>query len=70
MAGMSGSSGPFREDGPALSDFYGLCDRQRVFEFDAKISDCAVHLGVAEQELNSAQVAGLPVDLRHLGSPH
>ncbi|UAB89155.1 hypothetical protein I5192_00255 [Ruegeria sp. SCSIO 43209] len=31
-----------------------FCDIQRVFQFNAKISNCAVNLGVAKQKLHRA----------------
>lgn len=34
------------------------------------LSDSAVHLRVTQQKLDSAQIAGLLVDLRHLGPSH
>ena len=44
-------------------------DTQRVIEFDAKVSDGAIHFGVAEQELDRPEIAGLPLDQRSLGPP-
>ncbi len=41
----AGSGRPRRR--PKFLDFNGLCDRKGVFEFNAQISDCAVHLCVA-----------------------
>ena len=60
------ATGPSRDD----SDFNAFGDRKRVFQIDAKIADCAVHLGVAEQKLDCAQIAGLPINLSNLDSPH
>ena len=37
---------------PSASDLYRLGDRQSILEFDAKVANRAVHLGVAEQELD------------------
>ncbi len=45
-----------------LSDVDSLSNAQRIFQFDAQVSDGAIDLGVAEQQLDRAQVAGLPVD--------
>ena len=46
-----------------------LCDSQSVIEFDAKISDGAIHFGVTEQELNRPEITGLPINQRSLGPP-
>ena len=37
-----------REGDPSTLDFNGLDDCQSVLTFDAKVTDGAVHLGVAE----------------------
>lgn len=42
---------------------------ERVLDVDAQVPDRAVELGVTEQDLHRAQVAGLPIDERHLGAP-
>ncbi len=52
-----------------FSDVDLLGDAQRIVEFNAKVSDRAVHLGVTERELNRPQVAGLSVNDGSLGSP-
>jgi hypothetical protein len=39
-----------------------FCDRERVVDLDAKITDRALDLGVIEQELYGAKVSGAPVD--------
>ena len=46
------------------SDVDFLGDAQRVVEFDAKVPDRAINLGVSEQELDGPKIAGLPVDQR------
>jgi len=51
------------------SDVDLLGDAQSVIKFDAEVSDRAVHLGVTKQELNGAQIAGLPVDQRCFRPP-
>lgn len=48
----------------------GFGDGEGVVEIDAEISDGAIHLRVAEEELDGAQVASLLVDLGDLGSAH
>ena len=55
---------------PSISDLDRFGYGKRVFEFDAEVANGAVHLGMAEQELDGAQVACLAIDLRHLGSKH
>jgi hypothetical protein len=40
---------------PEGLDFNGFRDCQGIFEFNAKISHCTVHLGVTQQKLNSTQ---------------
>jgi len=52
-----------------LSDVDLLGDAQRIVEFNTKVSDRAVHLGVAKQELHRPQVAGLSVNQGSLCSP-
>lgn len=64
------SFGPPLSRRPLASDFYGFSDCERVFQFDAEISHRAVHLGVTEQQLHGAEIAGLAVDLRDLGPAH
>ena len=44
------------------SDFNLLGYRKSVINIDAEISDCALDLGMAEQELYRSQVASTPVD--------
>ena len=51
------------------SDVDLLGDAQSVVEFDAKVPDRAINLGVSEQELDGPKIAGLPVDQRGLGPP-
>ena len=65
---MSGEGRQSRR--PNWSDFYSLGECQRIFELDSKIPNGAIHFGVAEQELDGTQVAGLLVDLRHFCAPH
>lgn len=43
---------------------------QRIIQINAEITHRAVHLGMAEQQLDCAQVAGLLVNLGNLGAPH
>lgn len=62
--------GRLRQTAPNLSDFYRLCDGQCILEFNAQITNRAVHLRVAKEELHHPQVAGLSVDLRNFVAPH
>lgn len=71
----SAAPGAKASSGPPLRatlapDFDAFRDCQRVLQFDAKIPDSAVHLGMAQQQLDSPQVASLAVDLRNLRAPH
>jgi len=52
----------------SLSEFDLFRDPQCVIDFDTQISNCALKLAVAEQDLDSAQVARLLVDQGGLGS--
>jgi hypothetical protein len=51
-----------------MPDVDALGDRQGVFDLDAEISDRAIKLGVAKQQLHRPNVASLPIDERRLGS--
>jgi hypothetical protein len=51
------------------SDVDFLGDAQRVIEFDAEVSDRAIHLGVTKQELNGSEISRLPVDQRRFRPP-
>ena len=46
-----------------------LCYRERVIDLNAQISDGALDLCMAEQELDGPKVAGAPVDQRRLRPP-
>ena len=50
--------------------FNSFCDCQGVFEFNAKIPHCTVHLGVTQQKLNGTQVARLLINLGDLCASH
>jgi hypothetical protein len=47
---------------PRCSDVDLLGDRERVIDVDAEVSDRALHLGVAKEQLNRAEVAGSSVN--------
>ena len=51
------------------SDVDSLCDAQRVLKFDAQVSDGAVDLCVAKQELDRTEIPGLSVNLGRLCPP-
>jgi hypothetical protein len=53
---------------PRCSDVDLLGDRERVIDLDAKVSDRALHLGVAKEQLNRPEVSGSPIDQGRLGS--
>ena len=61
-------AGGSSRDGAASVDTPG--DRHGVRDVDAEVADCAIHLRMAQQKLNSAQVPGLPGVPRHLGPSH
>jgi hypothetical protein len=54
---------------PRGSDVDLLGDGERVIGLDAEIPDRALHLGVAKEQLNRAEVPGPPVNQSRLGSP-
>jgi hypothetical protein len=53
-----------------LPDLGLLGDLQRIVNFDAKVSDGALQLGMPKQELNGSEVLRTLVNQRCLGSPH
>ena len=52
---------------PGTSDVDFLSDLDGVVNLDAEVADGALDLGVPEQQLHGAQVAGSPIDQRGLG---
>ena len=58
------------EGDPKLLDFNGFGYGQGILKFDAEVSNRAVHLCVAQQELNRTKVARLLLDLGDLGPAH
>lgn len=54
---------------PRCSDVDLFGDGKRVIDLDAEVSDGALHLGVAKEQLNRPEIAGTPIDQRRLGSP-
>lgn len=59
---MRCKGGPSPERGADRSDLGIFGEGKCVFHIDAEIADCVLDLTMAEQELDSAQVAGCPVD--------
>ena len=56
---LSGSVSRLRVGEPAHRLYLGvLGEIEHIFAINTKVSDCALDLRVAEQDLNSAQVAG------------
>ena len=51
-------------------DFDRFGDIQRILWFNPEVSDYAVHLGMAQQQLDCPQVARFLIDLGHLCSQH
>lgn len=43
---------------------------QRIVDFDAEVSDRALDLAVAKQELHGSQILGAPVDQGRFGAAH
>lgn len=64
--GLSGARRPLPLS-PSKVNLLGK--RQGVIDLHTEVANGAFELGVSQKELNRAQVAGLPVDHRHLGSP-
>jgi hypothetical protein len=54
---------------PPCSDINLLGNRERIVDLDTKVSDGALHLRVAQEELYCPQIASAPVDQRGLGAP-
>jgi hypothetical protein len=47
---------------PGVSDINLFRYCQCVIYLDAEVSDCTFYLGMPERELDSPQIAGLPID--------
>lgn len=54
---------------PGISDVNLFRYRQRILHLDAQVSDSALNLGVAEQELHCSQITGAAANQRRLGPP-
>ena len=52
---------------PSDVDLLGYA--QRIVEFDPKVSDRAIDLGVSKQELDGPKMASLPIDQRSFCPP-
>jgi hypothetical protein len=61
MSGFEGVASP--------SDFDFLREFERIVDLDSEITNGTLDLGVTEQQLHGAQVAGSPVDDHRLGPP-
>ena len=66
---MAESDGVLPVTAPS-SYFSLLCHLKGVIYFDAKISDCAFQLGVAEKYLDCSDIFCSPIDQRGLGPTH
>jgi hypothetical protein len=53
---------------PRCSDVDLLGDRERIVDLDAEVPDRALHLGVAKEQLDRAEVPGSPIDQGRLSS--
>ena len=47
-----------------------LGDLQRIVDFDAEIPNCAFEFRVPEQQLNSSEISGPPIDHRSFRTSH
>ena len=65
---MAGMGRPWGR--PKSLDFYGFRNCKRILKLDTGVSDGAVHFCMSQQQLNSAQVARLFVNLRNLCTPY
>lgn len=54
---------------PPNSDIHILSNRKCVINLNPEVSGGAFDLGVAEEELHGAEIAGSTIDQRCLGSP-
>ena len=54
---------------PPTSDIDLLGNREGIIYLDAQVSDSALDLGMAEQELDRTQVSSSAINQRRLGSP-
>ena len=52
------------DTGPCYLDLHAFGNGKRIFKIDTQISNCTIHLGVPEQQLNGSEVARLLVNLR------
>ena len=52
-----------------VSDFSSLSQERSIFDIHAEIAHGVLDLGVAQQDLDSSNVAGRPVNYRCLGPP-
>ena len=50
-------------------DFRSLGEFEGIFDVDAEIPDCVLDFGVAQQDLNSAEVSCRLVNYRRFGTP-
>ena len=55
---------------PSSSHVNLFCYRNCVVNLDAQVANCALDLGMAEQQLNGTQVAGSSIDQRGFGSAY
>lgn len=59
-----------RRPGDLGSDFSLLRHLKRIVDLDAKISYCALKLGMAEEQLNGAEVFCAAINQRRLRAAH
>ena len=54
---------------PRRSDLNLFRYQKGIVDLDPKLPNSALNLGVTQQELNSPEIAGSPIDHRRFGSP-
>ena len=67
---MFSKAAPHRSEEPSRSDFRALSKRDRVIDVDAEVANGILDVGMAQQDLHGAMVAGCLVDERRLRSTH
>ena len=66
---MRRGAAPSKVGAAVTSDLRPFGQGQSILNIHAEISDRALDLGMAKQDLDSSKIAGLLVDQRGLGSP-
>lgn len=56
--------------GATWLNFRVLSHLQRIIDFDTKVANCTLKIGVPQQQLNSPEIFGSFVDEGYFGSSH